>query len=130
MPLPAQILIFAGMASVFLAIGSAYLAAPMLRARMKQATPSVDVPLFDTGDQRGMNRLYALLWTVDLPADRPRLRRMVLAHRAFLVAAPLLMVGAVAATALTPLVESAPRPRSGEEPPVFIAPSDRAEPAR
>lgn len=100
MPLPAQILAILGVASIFLSMGAAYVAAPKLKAYLKRQTPSVDVPPFDLGDRRGTDHLISLLWRVKVPTDRPRLRRLVLTHRALLGAAPLLMLASMAAAML------------------------------
>ena len=100
MLLLAQILAILGLASMFLSMGAVYVAGPKLKAYLKRQTPSVDVPLFDFGDRRGTDRLLSLFWRVKVPDDRPRLRRLVLAHRALLVAAPLLMFASMAAAIL------------------------------
>lgn len=117
MPLLAQILVIAGMASMFLAIGSAYVAAPKLKAYLKRQTPSVDVPDFDYSDQHGTRRLTSLLWTVNIPSDRPRLRKLVLAHRTSLVLCPILMLaGGLAATVLPSSSEAVAHRQPGAPP--------------
>ncbi len=130
MPLPAQILAILAVASMFLSMGAAYLAAPKLNAFLKRRTPSVHVPAFDLGDHRGTNRLISRLWRVEVPRDRPRLRRLVLAHRACLIASPLLMLATMAATALLPRDEmSVGRQYPGAPPPTVVTVSGDMEPA-
>jgi hypothetical protein len=128
MPLPSLILMVAGMTSMFLAMGSAYLAAPKLKAWLKRQTPSVDVPAFDFGDQRGTDRLISLLWTVEIPSDRPRLRRLVLAHRGFLIAGPLLMFAG--GMLMTSTGDAVVRPEPGSPPSVMITISEALPPPR
>jgi len=121
MPLLAQILAILGLASMFLSMGAAYVAGPKLKAYLKRQTPSVDVPAFDFGDQRGTNRLVSLLWRVRVPTDRPRLRGLVLAHRAFLTAAPLLMLASMATTMLLTNADGQiESPRPDAPPPISL----------
>lgn len=121
MPLVAQILSILGVASMFLSMGAAYLAGPKLKAYLKRQTPSVDVPPFDLGDRRGTDRLVSLLWRVKVPTDRPRLRRLVIAHRAFLVAAPLLLLASLtAAMLLTNADGQVESVRRGAPPPISL----------
>lgn len=129
MPLLALTLMIAGMASLFLSMGAAYLAAPKLKAWLKRQSPTVDVPEFDFGDQRGTQRLNSLLWTVKIPPGRPRLHRLVLAHRALLVAAPLLLgAGMMAGMLLTNADGKAQRPERGAPPSIMLTVSDGVEP--
>lgn len=130
MSLFAQILAILGVASMLLSMGAGYLAAPKLKAWMKRQTPSMDVPDFDLGDQPGTNRLISLLWRVRIPIDRPRLRRLVLAHRVLLVAAPLLMIASMAAATLLPSANGGREsPQPGEPPPTTLTIAGDPEPA-
>jgi hypothetical protein len=130
MPLPAQILMIAGMASMFLSMGAACLAAPKLKAWLKRQTPTVEVPDFDFGDQRGTDRLISMLWSVRIPSDRPRLRRLVLVHRAGLIAMPCLMLaGGITGTLLTGADGSVEDINRGVPPRVVVIVAGDSEPA-
>ena len=95
---PFQVLLLCAMASGAVALGSAWAAWPRLRAL--EARGLVRTPVPDLFEGRAHSwRTTVLIWATPIPADRKRLRLLLLLCRSAQVAAFMLMAASVIAMA-------------------------------
>lgn len=95
MPLPAQILVTVGFLCFAGSLWLARLAWPRLKAL--EARGELRKPVPDLLDEHRQGRVFSLIWLTPIPKDRTRLRRMLLAIRLLILAAPVLMIAGVMA---------------------------------
>lgn len=114
-----QALLLCAMASGAVALGSAWAAWPRLRAL--EARGIVRTPVPDLFEGRAHSwRTTVLIWATPIPADRKRLRLLLLLCRSAQVAAFLLMVAAVIAMANGQPVAGDRAPEPSNLPPMTI----------
>lgn len=95
MPIIAQALAIAAMASFGLSFWAAYLAWPKFKNLERRAELRKPVPdLMGNGNTNSF-RASSLIWATRLPDDRPKLRRSVLACRGFQLGGLGLMLAAM-----------------------------------
>jgi hypothetical protein len=114
-PLP-LFLIVAGFVLIGLSTLFARMAWPRFRSLERRGllkTPVSDIE--STGNTNSL-RTFGLLWFTPIPADRPQLKRLVLAYRACQIIGALLMFGA-AVTLGTLGGDSTPSVRERQAPP-------------
>ena len=116
---PFQVLLLCAMASGAVALGSAWAAWPRLRAL--EARGIVRTPVPDLFEGRAHSwRTAVLIWATPIPADRKRLRLLLLLCRSAQVAAFLFMAAAVIAMANSQAVAAGRAPDQPDLPPITI----------
>lgn len=110
MPIAAQILVMAGFLSFAAGFGLTYLAWPRLKALGARGVIREAVPDLSDGHRQG--RVFSLIWLTPIPKDRKRLRRLLLAIRLLILAAPVLMIAGMMVATHTPApdIEGSPAP--------------------
>lgn len=115
-----QILALLAMASMGASLLIARVAWPKFQAMERRGGTRKPVPVHLMGPGANSSRFFGLFWLTAIPADRPQLKRLVLAYRACHAAAGLLMLVAMATMFAPGGVTREPAPRPGTPPPVTI----------